>query len=291
MLLRRAQQWACKAPEGSLLGLLRGGRQISIGAGSFAQKRGGQGGENKDGEGDAEGKPTRGKREIISDEEIAQTPFIYNFSGVEPDYKACRLSEAVKERIWRSYTDNPETVTIDRLAKEYRIRKQRVHAIVWLKDIEKQEEATQGSPLDKDIEEYFERIDGTYEAADGERHVKIRRTSPLVKNSAAEDGEGPDWDELSAKEDAMMLYDFERRMSFNKKQIAGMVKTNIISRRRPPGGWSYLVEELGEQGKRGKRGGKRFVAEPDGTRRGLNELEKEFLKRESLIPRRKLTAT
>ncbi|KAG0598286.1 hypothetical protein M758_12G061200 [Ceratodon purpureus] len=290
MLLRRAQQWARMVPEGSLLGLLRGGRQISTTAGCFAQKRGGQGEQNKEGEGEGEGKPTRGKREIITDEEIAQTPFIYNFSGVEPDYKACRLSEAVKERIWRSYTDNPEPVTVDRLAKEYRIRKQRVHAIVWLKDIEKQEEAAQGSPLEKDIEEYFERIDGTYEASDGERHVKIRRTSPLIKNSAAEDGEGPDWDELSAKEDEMMLHEFERRMSFNKLQIAGMVKTNIISRRRPPGGWSYLVEELGEQGKRGKRGGKRFVAEPDGTRRGLNDLEKEFLKRESLIPRRKMTA-
>ena len=69
-------------------------------------------------------------------------------------------------------------------------------------------------------------------------------------------------------------------------QIAGMIQTSIISRRRPPGGWSYLVEELGEKGKRGRR----FVAEPDGTRRGLNELEKEFLKRESLIPRRRITA-
>ena len=49
------------------------------------------------------------------------------------------------------------------------------------------------------------------------------------------------------------------------------------------------MEELGEEGKRGKRGGRRFVAEPDGTHRGLNELEKEFLKRESLIPRRRLT--
>ncbi|XP_024361578.1 protein GAMETE CELL DEFECTIVE 1, mitochondrial [Physcomitrium patens] len=289
MLLRCARQLAGIAPEGSFSGLLRGYRQISTGPGCF-QKRGGLGDENKDGEGDPDGKPARGKREIISDEEIAQTPFIYNFSGVEPDYKACRLSEPVKERIWRSFHDNPEPVTIDRLAKEYRIRKQRVHAIIWLKDIEKQEEAAQGSPLDTDIEEYFARIDGTYEAADGERHVKIRRTSPTIKNSAAEDGEGPDWDELSAKEDEMMLHEFERRMSFNKKQIAGMIKTDIVSRRRPPGGWSYLVEELGEKGKRGKRGGKRFVAEPDGSRRGLNELEKEFLKRESLIPRRKMTA-
>lgn len=93
--------------------------------------------------------------------QIAQEPFIYNFSGVEPDHKAPRLSDDVKERIWRSYTDNPEPITVTRLAKEYRIRKQRVHAIVWLKDIEKQEEAAQGSPLDKDIEEGFAQIHGS----------------------------------------------------------------------------------------------------------------------------------
>lgn len=93
--------------------------------------------------------------------QIAQEPFIYNFSGVDPDHKAPRLSDDVKERIWRSYTDNPESVTVARLAKEYRIRKQRVHAIVWLKDIEKQEELAQGSPLDNDIEEGFAQIHGS----------------------------------------------------------------------------------------------------------------------------------
>lgn len=93
--------------------------------------------------------------------QIAQEPFIYNFSGVDPDHKAPRLSDDVKERIWRSYTDNPESVTVARLAKEYRIRKQRVHAIVWLKDIEKQEESAQGSPLDNDIEEGFAQMHGS----------------------------------------------------------------------------------------------------------------------------------
>lgn len=93
--------------------------------------------------------------------QIAQEPFIYNFSGVDPDHKAPRLSDDVKERIWRSYTDNPEPVTVARLAKEYRIRKQRVHAIVWLKDIEKQEESAQGSPLDNDIEEGFAQMHGS----------------------------------------------------------------------------------------------------------------------------------
>jgi hypothetical protein len=50
-----------------------------------------------------------------------------------------------------------------------------------------------------------------------------------------------------------------------------------------------VIEELGEEGKRGKRGGRRFVSEPDGTHRGLNDIEKEFLKRESGRPRRRLT--
>lgn len=92
--------------------------------------------------------------------QIARPPFIYNFSGVDPDHKAARLSDLVKEKIWRAYRDNPETVTVDRLAKEYRIRKQRVQAIVWLKDIEKEEEAQAGSPLDDEIEQGFERVHG-----------------------------------------------------------------------------------------------------------------------------------
>lgn len=31
--------------------------------------------------------------------------------------------------------------------------------------------------------------------------------------------EDEDWDEISAKEDEMLLAEFERRMSFNKKQV------------------------------------------------------------------------
>jgi hypothetical protein len=32
--------------------------------------------------------------------------------------------------------------------------------------------------------------------------------------------EDEDWDEISAKEDEMLLAEFERRMSFNKKQVS-----------------------------------------------------------------------
>lgn len=73
------------------------------------------------------------------------------------------------------------------------------------------------------------------------------------------------------------------------KQMSGVIKTDPLSRHRPPEGWSYVVEELGAQGKRGKGGGKRFVSLPDGTHRPLNDLEKEFLRRETSKPRRRLT--
>jgi len=60
----------------------------------------------------------------------------------------------------------------------------------------------------------------TYEAADNEHHVKIRRTGPMLKKSPEEEEESSSyWDEISAKEDSMLLDEFERRMSFNKKQV------------------------------------------------------------------------
>ena len=41
----------------------------------------------------------------------------------------------------------------------------------------------------------------------------------MLKSVEGKDGEGPDWEEESAKEDQMLLHEFERRMSFNKKQV------------------------------------------------------------------------
>jgi hypothetical protein len=70
--------------------------------------------------------------------------------------------------------------------------------------------------------------------------------------------------------------------------MSGVIKSDKEKRPRPEKGWSYLVEELGEEGKRGRRGGKRFIAQPDGSHRTLNDLEKLFLKRETVRPRRRL---
>ncbi|KAG0475278.1 hypothetical protein HPP92_014964 [Vanilla planifolia] len=42
--------------------------------------------------------------------------------------------------MYKLHKENPEVYTIERLAKDYRIMRQRVHAILWLKEMEEEEE-------------------------------------------------------------------------------------------------------------------------------------------------------
>ncbi|BFI32347.1 hypothetical protein MPTK2_4g05070 [Marchantia polymorpha subsp. ruderalis] len=319
-LARSAQRWAkslippnssssaAAAAAGSVapvfIDLLRGSTR-GISSSNFALRAkgaavfggGGGGGDDKDGEDeDADEKPKRGKKKMveISDEDIASEPMDYIFAGVPPDFKAPRLSDEAKEKMWKAYSDSPNDEMIDKLAERFKIRKQRVHAILWLKEIEKKEEAARGSPLEDDIEKAFEQIHGAYDSATNERHYTLPRTMPdfTVQPEGWEGSvkaEGQNIDEVSAKEEKMMVEEFEHRMAFNKLQISGVIKTDKLSRVRPAEGWSYLVEELGEAGKRGRRGGRRFVAQADGSHRGLNDIEKMFLKRETVRPRRRLT--
>ncbi|CAI7754797.1 unnamed protein product, partial [Closterium sp. NIES-54] len=128
----------------------------------------------------------------------------------------------------------------------------------------------------------------SYDKAVGERHVKIYPSEAVDSLP-----EGPERVKLllqeSEKEEVWKLDEFVKRMEFNKKQMAdGSVKVNAMERRRPPNGWTYLVEELGEAGRRGRGGGYRFVVEPGARRRGLTALEKEFLERETTRRRRRL---
>ncbi|XP_002982107.2 uncharacterized protein LOC9635918 [Selaginella moellendorffii] len=210
---------------------------------------------------------------------------VYTFGKPEPDYTACLLSDASKEKMYQMHKENPEVNSVDKLAAEYRIRKQRVHAILWLKELEKEEEARLGHPLDDSVEKFYENMYGTVQKAQkGERHTTDIEIGP--------DGwEGKSQDqalrEQSEKEERILVEEFERRMEFNKKQIYGFVKTHIMSRRRPIDGWSYMVEDLGLESKRGRSGGIRSVTEPDGTRRTLNEEERMWTKRERVVARRK----
>lgn len=73
-------------------------------------------------------------------------------------------------------------------------------------------------------------------------------------------------------------------------QVAGEVKCHKYSRRRPDNGWSYMVEKLGPQGKRGAGGGWKFISLPDGSSRPLNDMEKMYVKRETPKRRRRIIA-
>ncbi|CAM6109881.1 unnamed protein product [Calypogeia fissa] len=299
----------CADAKCYLSNLFGGGRRSGIDGGrrgihgsGFSLQAVGRGGarEDDDKDKDAEDedvdekpKGRKGKVTEVKDEDWQNEPMDYVFAGVPPDVKAACLSDASKEKMWKAYNDSPGPEMIDKLAETYRIRKQRVHAILWLKDLEK-EAVKQGKTLAEDIEQSFEQIHGSYDKADNEHHSMLPSTKPDF--SVQPEGwhgsvkaADQTMDEASAKEEKMMVEEFVQRMNFNKMQMAGIIKTDNTSRQRPAGGWSYLVEELGEEGKRGRRGGRRFIAQPDGSHRGLNDLEKVFLKRESVRPRRRLT--
>jgi len=70
----------------------------------------------------------------------------------EPGARGSYLKDSEKAEMYRLHKKNPEVYTVEKLAKDYRIMRQRVHAILWLKEIEEEEEKKLGHPLDDSIE-------------------------------------------------------------------------------------------------------------------------------------------
>lgn len=70
----------------------------------------------------------------------------------EPGARGSYLKDSEKAEMYRLHKENPEEYTVERLAKDYRIMRQRVHAILWLKELEEEEEKKLGRPLDDSIE-------------------------------------------------------------------------------------------------------------------------------------------
>ncbi|CAN1244659.1 Protein GAMETE CELL DEFECTIVE 1, mitochondrial [Linum perenne] len=69
----------------------------------------------------------------------------------EPGARGSYLKDSEKAEMYRLHKENPEVYTIEKLAKDYRIMKQRVHAILWLKEDE-EEERKRGRVLDDSVE-------------------------------------------------------------------------------------------------------------------------------------------
>ena len=70
----------------------------------------------------------------------------------EPGSRGSYLKDSEKQEMYRLHKEDPATYTVERLAKDFRVMRQRVHAILWLKEMEEEEERKQGKPLDDSVE-------------------------------------------------------------------------------------------------------------------------------------------
>ncbi|KAL3850561.1 hypothetical protein ACJIZ3_012443 [Penstemon smallii] len=211
----------------------------------------------------------------------------------EPGARGSYLKDSEKAEMYKKHKENPEVYTVERLAKDYRIMRQRVHAILWLKEIEEEEEKKLGHPLDDSVELLLDTCPEFFISHDREFHVASLPYKPDFKvMPEGWDGTTRDPDEvhyeISMKEDEMLYQEFVQRMNFNKMKMANKVKCHKYSRRRPTEGWNFMVEKLGSKGKRGNGGGWKFISEADGSTRPLNEYEKMFVKRETPRRRKKI---
>ncbi|KAL5209933.1 hypothetical protein ABZP36_005556 [Zizania latifolia] len=144
-------------------------------------------------------------------------------------------------------------------ADEYRTRKQRVHAALWVKEIEKMEEARLGGggggsdDIDRLLDSCSEIFDaGNIDFGDSKIASTTEiKTKPDGWETTSRGQDGSIWD-ISQREEDILLQEFERRIAFSKQQIASFIKTHIFSRRRPIDGWKYMIEEIGPNARKGK---------------------------------------
>ncbi|XP_031251154.1 uncharacterized protein LOC116143301 [Pistacia vera] len=151
---------------------------------------------------------------------------------------------------------NDKLYSLESMKKDYRLKKQRIHGGLWLKEIEKQEEAKLGGGAD-DIDRLLDTYSEIFDTANDELdNAKIPNTSEFKNKpdgweTTAKEHDGNVW-EMSQREEDILLQEFDRRIAFCKFQIASFIKTHIFSRRRPIDGWKYMIEEIGPNARKGK---------------------------------------
>lgn len=75
---------------------------------------------------------------------------------LEPGARGSYLKDSEKAEMYRLHKQNPEVYTVEKLAKDFRIMRQRVEAILWLKKDEEEMEKKLGHPLDDSVEKLLD---------------------------------------------------------------------------------------------------------------------------------------
>ncbi|XP_068655934.1 protein GAMETE CELL DEFECTIVE 1, mitochondrial [Aristolochia californica] len=162
-----------------------------------------------------------------------------------------------------------EMTDVERLKRDYRLKKQRIHASLWMKETEKEEEARLGNMggNGNDIEKLLDSCSEFFHSANELSDSKCPSTSefktkPDGWETTMKVQDGNIW-EMSQREEDILVQEFERRIAFSKFQIASFIKSHIFSRRRPIDGWKYMIEEIGPNSKKGKGSVPRLPAVSD----------------------------
>ncbi|CAN6439557.1 unnamed protein product [Victoria cruziana] len=210
--------------------------------------------------------------DVHSDFTAAEQPVVFP-SQLDPDTRAFveEMSENWDQRRGsKRSAERPSppgsTLSEKDPLKDYRIRKQAIHAALWTKEIEKEVEANLGTPAGRDdIDRLLDSCSEIFDQGSNETECyKVPSTSqfnnkPEGWESTARPQDGNVFN-LTQKEDDIILQEFERRIAFTKFQVVSFIKSHIFSRRRPVDGWKYMIEELGPNAKSRKSGGPRLPA-------------------------------
>ncbi|KAJ0237977.1 Mucin-like protein [Hirschfeldia incana] len=161
--------------------------------------------------------------------------------------------------------------SVETMKKDYRLKKQRVHASLWVKEIEKMEEAKLGDSggggaddIDRLLDscsEIFDSVDTDFDKLEVSSGSELKN-KPDGWESTTKEQDGNLW-EMSQREEDILLQEFDRRISFCKFQIASFIKQHIFSRRRPIDGWRYMIEVIGPNARKGKGSVSRLPALSD----------------------------
>ncbi|XP_078443845.1 mucin-like protein [Wolffia australiana] len=204
------------------------------------------------------------------------------------------MEEGWNERRNRPARSPPQTVQFDARKldsgesgdsgiDEYRIKKQRIHAGLWMKEIEAMEEAKLGGSVDgaADIDRILDSCSDMFGSGNvNMSEDKFSKTSEFVRKpdgweATSRPEDGNIW-EVSQREEDILLQEFERRIAHSKFQLASFIKTHIFSRRRPIDGWKYMIEEIGPNARRGKGSAQRLPAVADPTLQPFREEKPAF---------------
>ncbi|GAV67008.1 hypothetical protein CFOL_v3_10517 [Cephalotus follicularis] len=204
-----------------------------------------------------------------------------------------RRKTKAKEKEKEKGKESDSLYSLENMKKDYRLRKQRVHAGLWMKEIEKLEEAKLGDSISggaaDDIEKLLESCSEIFDTANNDLENSRIPSSSELKNKP--DGwettlkaqDGNIW-EMSQREEDILLQEFERRIAYSKFQIASFVKTHIFSRRRPIDGWKYMIEEIGPNARRGKGSVARVPSLSDASTQPFKEEKTPTRRSRSLAP-------